>query len=100
MIKNKKQKEEVKTFSVKITIDLGLVIAPDEYKNKIEELFFNEMKQEMKCFNDTNKSYIFYWCDKSSENDIKNNFHTLYFYMQLYYKTFELTYKDLFIEKN
>ena len=58
------------------------------------------MYQERKCFNDTNKSYIFYQCDKSAENDIKNNFPTLYFYMQLYYKIFELTYKDLFIEKN
>ena len=57
------------------------------------------MRQEKKCFNDTVKGYFIYWCDKSAENDIKNKFPTLYFHMQLYYKTFELTYKDLFIEK-
>ena len=100
MMKNKEEKEEVETLNVKITIESGLILAPDEYKKKIEKLFFKEMKQERKCFNDTIKGNFIYWCDKSAENDIKNKFPTLYFHMQLYYKTFELTYKDLFIEKS
>lgn len=32
-----------------------------------------------KCTEYYNQSKYFYWCDKSAENDIKNNFPTLYF---------------------
>ena len=99
MMNNKGQKEEMTTLSAKVLIDLGVIIGPEDYRKKIKELFFDNL--EGKCYEDKNNSgKIFYYCDKSAENDIKNNFPTLYFHMQLYFKTFELTYKDLFIEKN
>ena len=88
--------------SIKFLIDMGLVYAPNEYKNNIDRIFFNDMKRNGKCFEEQTKdNLIFYYCDKTlAENDIKNNFPTLYFEMKQFHKTFELTYQDLFRTKH
>ena len=97
MMKNNKQKEEIESNSCKIKIDMGLILGTEDYRQKIKNLFFDDMK---KCTEEyIDRKYI-YWCEKSAENDIKNNFPTLYFQMKEFYKIFELTYKDLFLEKD
>jgi hypothetical protein len=98
MMKDKEQKEELGSRSVKIIIDKGLILGPEDYRKKIKSLFFDDM--EGKCFEYRNQSKFFYWCYKSAENEVKNKFPTLYFHMQPFFKVFELTYEDLFQEKN
>ena len=96
---NKENKEEINSKSIKIIIDKGLIMAPDDYRNKIKTIFFDEMILKGKCHEKYIDYKYFYWCDESSENDIKNNFPTLFFNMKQYIKTFELTYEDLFKKK-
>ena len=100
MKNDKNEKIELISRSVKIIIDKGLIKGPAEYQKQIKNLFFDDMIGKEKCTEYYNQSKYFYWCDKSAENDIKNNFPTLYFYMQSFFKVFELTYEDLFQEKN
>ena len=100
MMKDKEQKIEIDSSSIKIIIDMGLILGPEDYRKNITELFFDKMKEKGKCNNIYTDSKHFYWCEKSAENDIKNNFPTLFFQMKQYFKVFELTYEDLFREKN
>ena len=97
--KNNK-KEELESKNVKIIIDMGLIIGPEDYRKKIKELFFDKLINDKKCTEEYIERKYFYWCDKSAENDIKNNFPTLFLNMKQYYKTFELTYQELFKRKN
>ena len=87
--------------SLRIQFDKGMIIGPFEYKEMIKRHFFNDLIKEKKCFETTveNDKEIFY-CDKSAENNIKDDFPTLYFEMKQFYKIFELNYRDLFREKN
>ena len=87
--------------AIRIQFDMGLIIGPNEYKDMIKRHFFNDLIKIGKCFEVTviDKKTIFY-CDKSAQNNIKNDFPTLYFEMKQFNKIFELTYKDLFKEKN
>ena len=87
--------------TVKIVIDMGLMSAPDGYKEIIDRFFFKDMIKENKCKEGQTKDYIFYYCDKNkAEDDIKNNFPNLYFDMKQFHKVFVLTYEDLFKVKN
>ena len=90
--------------TLRIQFDMGIVLGPNEYKDMIKRHFFNDLIKAGKCFEETIidkriEKTIFY-CDKSAENDIKNDFPTLYFEMKQFNKIFELNYKDLFREKN
>ena len=87
--------------SLRIKFDMGLINGPNEYKEMIKRHFFNELISEGKCFEKivVEKKTIFF-CDKSAKNIIKDDFPTLYFEMNDFNKIFELTYKDLFREKN
>ena len=87
--------------SIRIQFDLGMIVGPNEYKEMIQRHFFNDLIKENKCFVKTIETYkeIFY-CDKSAEDNIKNDFPTLYFEMKQFNKIFELDYTDLFREKN
>ena len=91
---------------VKIKLDMGVVLGSSDYKNVINELFFDKLMGEEKCFEETvvdkrdNSKYDVYYCNKAStENIIKNEFPTIYFDMKQFNETFELNYKDLFREK-
>ena len=87
--------------SVKIVIDMGMISAPEGYKEIIDRFFFKDMKKEGKCKEEETKDYYFYVCNKNTaENDIKNNFPNLYFDMKQFHKIFVLTYEDLFRIKN
>ena len=99
------KKHEIETKVGRIYIDKGLIFGPEDYRLKIKELFFDGMGK--KCTENTthdsttNENFITYFCDKElAENDIKNKFPTLYFKIIDFDKVFELSYKDLFREKN
>jgi hypothetical protein len=87
--------------TLRIQFDMGLIIGPNDYKNAIKLHFFSDLIKEKKCFEKVveGKKTVFY-CEKSAEEDIKNDFPTLYFEMKQFNKLFELNYKDLFREKN
>ena len=87
--------------SLRIKFNMGIINGPNEYKELIKRHFFNDLIKEGKCFEKitTDKKTIFF-CNKSAESNIQNDFPTLYFEMKQYNKLFELTYKDLFREKN
>ena len=92
---------------LRILFDMGVMTGPNEYKRKIKLIFFDKLIKEEKCFEDTiklEKTYeektIFYCDKKSTESLIKNDFPTLFFEMKQFNKVFELSYKDLFREKD
>ena len=87
--------------SIRIQFDFGLISGNNDYRAQIEIHFFNDLIKVKKCFEEIlpDRKIIFY-CDKSAKNDIKDNFPTLYFESKQFNKTFELTYEDLFREKN
>ena len=87
--------------SLKIQFENGLILGNDDYLNIIKRHFFNDLIKNGKCFEENldDKKTIFY-CDKSAQNDIKNDFPTLYFESKQFNEVFELTYEDLFREKN
>ena len=93
--------------NLRILFDMGVMTGPNEYMRMIKLIFFDKLIKEKKCFEESvklektyEKKTIFY-CDKeSTESIIKNDFPTLYFEMKQFNKVFELTYKDLFREKD
>ena len=78
------------------------IIAPEYYFDSITETYFQKYKDESICNYDFIDEYIAFYCEKSQKfsiNEIKN-FPSIYFeHIGLEY-TFELSFKDLFIEKD
>ena len=100
-------KEYLDEIYGRIHFDMGIIFGPNKYEKLIIKDFFGDLINEKKCFSESvidekyNYEYHVYSCDKKlTENIIKNNFPTLYFEIKIFNKTFELTYKDLFREKN
>ena len=89
-----------------IKFDLGVIIGSNEYRSMIKKLFFDDLITEEKCFEEKIKKdnygeiYIYYCDKKLTEDFIRNEFPTIYFNVKQFDKTFELTYKDLFREKD
>ena len=84
-----------------LTPSSGTIEGTITYERNINKNFFSKLIQEKKCHKISENNYIFYYCDKDkiNEHEIKN-FPILYFSnIELNY-TFELNYKDLFLEKN
>jgi len=69
--------------SLRIQFDMGIIMGPNSYKKSIELHFFNDLINEGKCFEERikDRKTIFY-CDKSAEKLITNDFPTLYFEMK------------------
>ena len=92
--------------ALKIKFDLGLIIGTNEFRSLIKKLFFDNLITEEKCFEekikkDNDGDMYIYYCDKKlTEDFIKNEFPSIYFNVKVFNKTFELTYKDLFREKD
>ena len=92
--------------ALKIKFDFGLIIGTDEYRKMIKKLFFDNLITEEKCFEENIKKekygeIFIYYCDKKLTEDlIQNEFPSIYFNVKQFNKTFELTYKDLFREKD
>ena len=82
--------------------DLGVIIGTNEYKNIIDEMFFNKLIDERVCqinkynFNETEDYYI-YTCNETNLN--LKLFPKIVFFSVSYSFTFELNYNDLFVKK-
>ena len=99
-IRNKDSEEmrKISTFveNVEIYLDKITIYAPPYYTNIIKREFFNKYDA---CHEVRDEEYTYY-CDKSADftiDDLKN-FPSLYFQHIGFNYTFELTYKDLFVE--
>ena len=88
---------------ISFNINLNLIIASEEYINFVKDIFFNEYINKKIC--DYNiipipgRSYLVYTCIKNNEFNI-TKFPTLNFVFYGNNYIFELTYEDLFLEKN
>ena len=94
--------------------DRGLIIGTDEYKQKIDELAFDDLKNKGVCFTEeaaftgsgTNDIYYVYYCNKDSfignkytvEKTYFNSFPSLEFYIKESNMTFTLKKEHLFHE--
>jgi len=113
-----KQKVSLEQNIVNFSIDKGLIIGTDEYKKKIDELFFSELVQNEICHIDTQtfkdeelntqEDYYIYYCSQSKfvgkgldslEDTPYNHFPNLILYFKSCNMTFTLDKHDLFIQK-
>ena len=101
---------------VDFLIDRGLIIGTDEYKNKIDELIFNNLIKEKICFRNTSvfndyekgtkDEYYIYYCNSDSfmgnqytiEKTHYNEFPSLEFYLKESNMTFSLNKEHLFFK--
>ena len=111
-----KNKIFLKKNKVDFLIDRGLIIGTDEYKNKIDELVFNDLIEKEICYREinsfydeeknTNDEYYIYYCNLNSFEGNKNvpmkehykNFPSLDFYLREANMTFSLNKDFLFHE--
>jgi len=75
----------------------------DNFEKELDK-YFNESIQNGTCFKEIHKYYPYgpdkyYYCDKEKYKDIIKYFPPLKFYLNEMNYTFELNYKDLFVEK-
>ena len=101
--KNNKDKEvKINDKIIKLDPSNYLIHVPKDYFESITENFFEKYIIEQNCISDSFDEYDFIYChksDKFSINEIKT-FPTIYFeHINLDF-TFELSYKDLFVEKD
>ena len=84
-----------------IKYNFGCIIGTDEYKQKIDNIYFSELFANNTCkiqlvrFNESSEYYI-YIC---SENINLKFFPKLVFFSRFYRFNFELNYQDLFVKK-
>lgn len=84
-----------------IKYNYGCIIGTDEYRQKIDNIFFNKLIANNTCkiqlvkFNESSEYYI-YIC---KENINLKMFPKLVFFSRLYRFNFELNYQDLFVKK-
>ena len=116
IIDKEKNKFTLSEKKVDFLIDRGLIIGTDEYKNKIDELIFNDLIKEKICFLEKNifkdyeknikDEYYIYYCNYDSfmgnEYTIKktyyNTFPSLEFYLKDSNMTFSLNKEHLFFK--
>ena len=73
---------ELKDTNVELLINYGLIIGTEEYKEKVDNLFFNKLIDEDICFKEVvklniseiNNEYFVYYCNKLKFKGIYNNF--------------------------
>ena len=98
-----KEKKISLVNGISFNINLNLIIVSEEYMNLVKDVFFNEYFNKKIC--DYNiipipgRSYKIYTCIKSDEFNIKNLPSLKFIFFGNNY-VYELTYEDLFIEKN
>ena len=102
----KTEKKILENTKAEFYLEHGLIIGTNEYKTKINELFFDKLVQEEICFIKTvqlnfnsNDEYYIYYCKTSSFKAL-SEFPDLVFYYKNYNKTFTLNKIDLFQEKH
>ena len=83
-------------------INTPLIISPIQFKDLIQSDYFTKYLSQNLCHYYYDSDIEGFYCDKSDNftiDDIKS-FPTLYFEHSNFNYTFELNYKDLFIEKD
>lgn len=84
----------IKDQTAKFAIESYVIKPHVNYKDRIDELFFNEKIKSNKCiFVNESIEYSFYHCDKDID---LTNFPTLSLYQRTFNYTFELNASDLF----
>jgi hypothetical protein len=96
---NTGQKTKISTYvdTVEIYLDSIIIYAPPYYTNLIKREFFNKYSS---CRTDSNHEIKYHYCEKSDNftiNELKN-FPPLFLQHKDFNYTFELTYRDLFVE--
>jgi len=101
---NEKKRQEISLLyrNGEININGFLIIAPIKYKILIQNDYFSEYIPKHICHYYYDSDLEGFYCDKSENFTIDNLklFPTLYFENNKFNYTFELNYKDLFIEKD
>jgi len=115
--KNKSTEYILTDTKVDFLIDRGLIIGTDEYKKKIDEIFFNDLVSKNICHIETEtfddeeqgakNEYYVYWCNSNSfmgnkytvEKTYYNIFPSLKLTLQQYNMIFALNKEDLFFDK-
>lgn len=115
--KNKSTEYPLTDTKVDFLIDRGLIIGTDEYKKKIDEIFFNDLVSKNICHIETEtfddeeqgakNEYYVYWCNSNSfmgnkytvEKTYYNIFPSLKLTLQQYNMIFSLNKEDLFFDK-
>ena len=87
-------------YTAIINPEMGLIKGPHSYKNLIDDDFFNYFFGNEICGRSVENKKIFYYCSPKYKKELKDKFPNLYFYHQEFNYTFELTFEDLFYEKN
>ena len=116
-INSKTSKTSLKNENAELYIDHGLIIGTDDYKNKIDNLIFNQLINENICHRDivqlnfdSKDGYYVYYCNVNSFVGIKGeysldsdnpyfSFPELVFYIKDFNKTFTFDKHDLFLQK-
>ena len=95
-------KQEIFFHQGIISLNELIIICPIEYHTYIKNDFFIEYISRNICHFYYDSEIQGFYCDKNNNFNINNlkKFPTLYFEHKDLNYTFELTYKDLFIEKN
>jgi len=85
-----------------LNINDFMIVAPLSYMYNIKSIYFNNYVKENICHLYTDNGYETYYFDKSEYFTLSKlkSFPSLYFKNNELQYTFELNYKDLFIEKN
>ena len=97
---NKINKTLNETKKIRIKFDLGIIYGPTDYENIIKQMIFDDLISKKICWEIDGELETSYYCDKSAEEIIKNQFPPIYFKMNQFNEIFELNYKDLFKEKD
>lgn len=78
--------------------NLGVIYGSENYYSMINNHFFNDYVNNGNCHKEIiNNKYTIFYCDNKK---IIKNFPSLFLYVKQFLYSFELTYEDLFVEKN
>ena len=101
-----KKKEEIQITDLlrfTLTHDSNLIIGASSYEKLIKQYFFDELIEKGKCQIEKSKVEArVYTCinNDNIKSELKEKFPPLKIENKAFMKTFELTYDDLFLEKN
>ena len=101
-LNNNKKKQELFSSNCQISLNDIFIYAPYDYLIKIKKSFFDFYINKNICQVFIDEDIESFYCFKSNYFNINNlkEFPTLYFEHNEFNYTFELSYKDLFIEYN
>ena len=97
---SRKKRRKVDNFQALLEPDDYLIKGPYEYQEVIEEDFFDTLISENMCKRIIHEGKYYFVCQKEYKSILKKAFPTIYFYSNTLKYMFQLTYDDLFIEKD